>query len=76
MANKNLNPLGEKFKKDKLKFNQIKNENLVCKDCKKKYDDEQMPCNTSKCEAFNIKPFEVLDGGDCDEYESKYVSSR
>ena len=68
--NKKLNPLDEKFTKDKLKFEQIKNENLVCKNCRKKYDDTNMPCNTSKCEAFDVKPDEVLDGGDCIEFEN------
>lgn len=71
MANKILNPLDEKFKKDELKFEVIKNENLICKDCRKKYDDTELPCNTSKCEAFDMKPDEVLDGGDCTEYEKK-----
>lgn len=69
MAEKKMNALDEKFKKDKLKFELIKNENLVCKDCRKKYDDSEMPCNTSKCEAFDMKPDKVLDGGDCDEFE-------
>lgn len=69
-TNKKLNPLDEKFKKDELKFGQITNKDLICKDCKKKYDDTNMPCNTSKCEAFNVKPDEVLDGGDCIEYEN------
>lgn len=64
----NLNPMNEKFKKDNLKFNQIKNKNLICKDCMYKYDDFELPCNTSKCEVFDIKPFKVLDGGDCTEY--------
>lgn len=65
------NSIDEKFKKDKLKVTQIKNENLVCEDCRKKYDDTNMPCNTSKCEAFDVKPDKVLDGGDCEEYEAK-----
>lgn len=69
-AKKNLNALDEKFKNDNLKFQQITNSDLICKDCKKKYDDTEMPCNTSKCEAFNPKPDEVLDGGDCYEYEN------
>lgn len=69
-TNKKLNSLDEKFKNDNLKFEQIKNDDLVCKTCKKKYDDTNMPCNTSKCEAFNVKPVEVLDGGDCIEYEN------
>lgn len=71
MENQNLNPLNEKFKKDQLKFEVIKNENLVCGDCEKRYDDTESPCNTSKCEAFDIKPDEVLDGGDCIEYEKE-----
>lgn len=71
MADKKLNSLDEKFKKDKLKFEQITNENLVCKDCRKKYNDINMPCNTSKCEAFNIKPNKVLSGGDCNEFENE-----
>lgn len=66
-----LNPLDEKFKKDILKFTPIKNANLVCKDCKKRYDDTYLPCNTSKCEAFKLKPSEVFDGGDCIEYEKE-----
>ena len=69
-TNKKLNPLDEKFKNDDLKFEQITNKDLICKDCKKKYDDTNMPCNTSKCEAFSVKPDEVLDGGDCIEYEN------
>ena len=63
------NTLDEKFKQDELKFVQIKNKNLVCRNCIKKYDDVEMPCNTSKCEAFDIKPSTVLDGGDCHEFE-------
>lgn len=68
---KKMNALDEKFKKDELKFTLIKNENLVCEDCIKKYDDTNMPCNTSKCKAYKIKPDEILNGGDCNEYEPK-----
>lgn len=70
VANK-MNSLDEKFKKDQLKFTPIKNKDLVCKDCMKKYDDTELPCNTSKCEVFDLKPNNVLDGGDCDEYEKE-----
>lgn len=66
-----INPLDEKFKNDKMKFNAIKNKDLICKDCKKKYDDTDLPCNTSKCEAFAEKPAEIFDGGDCIEYEKE-----
>ena len=65
------NSLDEKFKNDKLKFEQVKNKDLICKDCRKKYDDTELPCNTSKCKAFNVKPNEIFNGGDCIEYESE-----
>lgn len=68
---KTVNPLDNKFKNDILKFEPIKNKNMVCKDCIKRYDDTDLPCNTSKCEAFQIKPDEVLDGRDCIEYEKE-----
>lgn len=68
---KRINPLDNKFKNDTLKFELIKNKNLICKDCKKRYDDTDLPCNTSKCEAFEMKPYEVLDGKDCIEYEKE-----
>ena len=68
---KKLNLLDEKFKRDKLKFELITNKILICKDCKKRYDDTKLPCNTSKCEAFVRKPNEVLDGKDCIEYEKE-----
>lgn len=67
-ANKKLNSLDEKFNKDQMKFELVTNKDLICKDCIKKYDDTNLPCNTSKCEAFDVKPDEVLDGGDCIEY--------
>ena len=70
-TNKKKNSIDEKFKNDELKFELITNKSLVCKDCKKKYDDTNMPCNTSKCEAFAVKPNEVLSGGDCIEYENE-----
>ena len=70
-AKKKLNSLDEKFQKDQMKVGQIKNKDLICKDCIKKYDDTELPCNTSQCEAFDVKPDEVLDGGDCIEYKEE-----
>lgn len=70
MANKK-NALDEKFKNDELKFNVIKNKDLVCVDCGKRYDDTNTPRNTSRCEAFNVKPGKVLDGDLCDEYSEE-----
>lgn len=68
---KKMNSLDEKFKNDQLKIEPVKNEDLICKDCKNRYDDSELPCNTSQCEAFDIKPDEVFDGGDCIEYEQE-----
>lgn len=70
-TNKKMNPLDEKFKNDHMKVEPVKNDDLICKDCKKKYDDTDLPCNTSQCEAFAVKPDEVFDGGDCIEYEKE-----
>ena len=41
--NKRLNPLDKKFKKDKLKFEVITNDNLIYKDCEYRYDDRGTP---------------------------------
>jgi hypothetical protein len=57
----------KKWSDDKLGFQTITNENLVCADCE--FAIPNGP--TGKCEKFNIKPNKVLLGGDCDEYESK-----
>ena len=65
------NSMDEKFKKDKLAFTRITNEDLVCKDCDNKFDDSEMPCNTTKCEVYKLKPSDVLDGGKCSEYKKK-----
>lgn len=70
-TDKKLNSLDEKFKKDELKFEPIKNEDLICKDCQHKYNDNEFPCNTSKCEVYEVKPDEVLDGGSCNEYSKE-----
>ena len=58
--------MNDKFKNDKLKFELIRNADLVCTDCLYKYDDTNMPCNVSKCEMYEEKPSTVIDGGNCD----------
>lgn len=55
-------------KNDEMKFDVIRNENLVCKDCRWKKDDAGIPANVCRCYAYNIKPLEVLNGGKCDKY--------
>lgn len=67
-ADKKLSSIDEKFKKDELKFGLITNDDLVCRDCRNRFKDEGMPCNTSKCAKYEVKPDKVLDGGECDEY--------
>lgn len=61
------NTLKERFKNENLIFKVLKNNQLTCKDCKLRYNDDALDCNTSRCEIFQIKPDEVLNGGDCDE---------
>lgn len=59
----------EKFKQDKLKFERITNDDLVCKDCMSRYADSDNSGNTSKCEEFpEVKPSSVLTGGSCEYY--------
>lgn len=67
-ADKKLSSIDEKFKKDELKFGLITNDDLVCRDCRNRFKDEGMPCNTSKCAKYEVKPDKVFDGGECDEY--------
>ena len=59
--------MNDKFKHDKLKFELIRNADLVCTDCLYKYDDTNMPCNVSKCEMYEEKPSTVIDGGNCED---------
>lgn len=48
----------------------IHNSTLVCKDCSHKFDDSIIFGNVSRCEVYpQHKPQEVLDGGECNEYE-------
>ena len=60
-----MNPMNGKFENDELKMVRITNEDLVCKGCRNKFDDTNIPANTSKCEKYDLKPDEVLDGGKC-----------
>lgn len=66
-----MNPLDEKFKNEKLVFERITNNDLCCKSCRFKYDDKDIPANTSTCEWYTLKPDEVLDGDDCHLFESE-----
>lgn len=63
--------IDEKFKKDKLKFEVVRNKNLICKDCKYVLDDTEKLCNTSKCKIFDLKPNSVFNDNKCEEYLKK-----
>lgn len=63
-----LNGRNKKLKQDQLSFGKITNKDLVCADCRLRYNDTLLPCNTSKCEIYQVKPDQVLSGGNCDEY--------
>ena len=49
----------------------IRNDNLDCKDCVYKYDDSEIPGNTSKCEIYDNKPNAILLGGKCNYKEEE-----
>jgi len=67
-----MNELDRKFQKDKLCFVRIRNQDLLCRDCLYRYDDTKIPGNISKCEIYeDIKPNEVLNGGQCDWYDKE-----
>lgn len=68
-TNKKLNSLSKKFKEDELVFERIRNKDLICIDCKYRYNDDGLFGNVSRCEIFQQKPNEVLRGGMCIEYE-------
>ena len=57
----------KKWSDDKLGFQTITNEDLVCKDCKSAIKNGP----TGKCEKFDVKPNKVLLGGECNEYENE-----
>jgi len=67
-----MNGLDRKCQRDKLHFVRISNQDLVCQDCLYRYDDTKIPGNTSKCEVYeDVKPSEILDGGQCDWYDKE-----
>ena len=70
-ANKNISAIDKKFQKDKLRFDLITNDDLVCKDCRNRFKDKEIPSNTSRCAKYEVKPDEVLDGGKCIEYNKE-----
>lgn len=49
----------------------IRNADLVCRDCRHKFDDSVMLGNTSKCEEYTLKPVSVLSGGNCLMFEKR-----
>lgn len=65
----NSNDLKKKIESEQQCMRRVTNDDLVCKTCIYKFDDSVKLGNTSICEMYDVKPSEVLLGGDCDEYE-------
>ena len=49
----------------------LTNQDIVCKDCRFRYDDSIKWGNTSTCKRYSIKPNPVILGKSCDEYEKE-----
>lgn len=61
-----------RIESEAMSTSRVTNNDLVCRTCKKKFDDSYIFGNTSKCEYFRErKPNEVLLGGDCIGYENE-----
>ena len=66
---KQVNPISRKWENDCLQFNRITNNDLICRDCIFRLEDDVIFGNTSKCEVFpDCKPDRVLNGKKCSEY--------
>lgn len=68
MKNKEMK---ERIASEQQCMKRITNNDLVCKDCNFVLDDSIRLGNTSMCTKYDLKPKEVLLGGNCDEYEQK-----
>ena len=69
MSKKNIDDFKKRVVSEQKCSRRITNKELVCKDCKHKYDDSKVLGNTSRCEMYESKPNKVLLGGNCDEFE-------
>lgn len=67
----NDNNLEKRIVSEQQCMRRVTNDELVCKTCSHKYDDVIKFGNTSVCEMYEVKPSEVLLGGDCDEYKKE-----
>ena len=54
----------------------IRNGQLVCADCKHRFDDSKKLRNTAICEEYPLKPISVLCGGNCLKYERGEMSGK
>jgi hypothetical protein len=62
----------EKIRSESEAIIRITNNDLQCKDCVFKFDDSEIFGNTSKCEAYDSKPDNVLlNKEECEYYESE-----
>lgn len=61
----------DRIKSEQQAFSRVTNKQLVCKDCKLRFDDTVKFGNTSKCKCYAVKPSKVLLGGSCNEYKKE-----
>ena len=47
----------------------ISNKDLICRDCEFVLDDSEVFGNVSRCKIFEVKPVNVLVGGECCSYK-------
>lgn len=61
----------ERIRSEGLSTGRVTNEELMCKDCIYKFNDEKTFKNTSRCGAYTVKPSKVLLGKPCDRYKKE-----
>lgn len=63
----------KRIKSEQAAFKPIRNNDLVCKDCKYRHDDSKIAGNTTSCDIYpnHTKPNEVIKGGKCPYYDKE-----
>jgi hypothetical protein len=55
----------KRIKSEQKATRPIRNSDLICKDCILRFDDSEILGNTSKCEMYDSKPNEIINGNGC-----------
>jgi hypothetical protein len=62
--------LSKKMEEEQKAMSRLTNNDLICKNCKNKFNDNKIPGNTSKCSEYKrMKPTKVLLGGKCEKFK-------